>query len=128
MQIIERRAFIRHPVQTKGRVILPNELFYIECEISNRSWEGMQVELSLPLALPHRVVLWEEMTGMVCECDVRWRRERVVGLQIIDLCGRQARRTLVESGLVPFADDKVQLPCSGAAPSSVSNRVGSTLS
>ncbi len=102
----DNRAVARHQVRKAGRIIFFDEPCFIECVIRNISEDGALVSMPLSLSLPDHVVLWEERTGLIYECDVRWRKNHMVGLQFTDICNRQERRALLEKGFLPLAGEE----------------------
>jgi hypothetical protein len=101
--LTDRRAYARQDVHRAGRIIFFDEPCYIECTVRNISHDGAQVVMQMALALPYHVVLWEERTGLIYECDVRWRKDCTVGLQFIGLCSRSERLALLERGYLPLS-------------------------
>jgi PilZ domain len=105
----DSRACARHQTRKAGRIIFFDAPCFIECLIRNISEDGALVSMPLSVSLPDRVVLWEERTGVIYQCDVRWKREHMVGLQFTDICGRRERRALLEQGFLPLTGEEGRL-------------------
>jgi hypothetical protein len=108
----DRRAFPRHEVRRDGRILFPDQPYFIECAIRNMSEDGALLSMLVCFPLPREILLWEEKTGTIYECDVRWRREHMVGVHFSDVCGRMLRRALLERCFAP-------LSCGSALPPSI---------
>ena len=99
----DRRAFPRHQVRKDGKILFVDQPFFIECAIRNISEGGALLTLLVSFPLPREILLWEERTGTIYECDVRWRREHMVGVHFIDVCGQTMRRALLEKCFAPLS-------------------------
>jgi len=94
----DRRAFSRHEVQKGGRLLFVDQPCYVECTIRDMSAGGALLSMFMSVPLPTLVLLWEQQTGTIRECEVRWRKGRTVGVHFTDVYGRSTRRALVEKG------------------------------
>ena len=99
----DRRVSPRREVRKDGKIIFVDQPFFIECAIRNMSEDGALLTMLVNFPLPKEFMLWEERTGAIYECDVRWRRERLVGVRLIDVCGQTMRRALLEKCFAPLS-------------------------
>src|SRR5262245_8642461 len=97
-QMQERRAFPRTQVRKNGKILFMDQPCYVECIIRNISEDGALLSLLVSVALPQEILLWEQRTGALYECEVRWRKDHMVGVHFVDVCGRATRRALLEKG------------------------------
>ena len=96
----DRRASPRHEVQNKeGRLLFVDQPCFVECTIRDISADGALLSMFVSVPLPTLVLLWEQQTGAIRECEVRWRKGRTVGVHFTDAYGRSTRRAFVETGL-----------------------------
>ncbi len=95
----DRRAFPRHEVQKEGRLLFVDQPCFVECTIRDISADGALLTMFVSVPLPTLVLLWEQQTGAIRECEVRWRKGRTVGVHFTDVYGRTTRRAFVEKGL-----------------------------
>lgn len=101
----ERRAFPRTQVRKDGKILFVDQPFFIECAIRNMSENGALLCMLVTFPLPREILLWDEKTGTIYECDVRWRKEHMVGVQFVDVCRQTMRRALLEKCFGPLACD-----------------------
>jgi hypothetical protein len=101
----DRRASARHPVRRNGKIIFMDHPFFVECTIQNISQDGALLSMLVSVPLPQDILLWEERTGRLFECAIKWRRDHMVGVQFTDLCDRATRHAMLERCFAP-------LPCS----------------
>jgi hypothetical protein len=106
----DRRAFSRHEIRQPGRLLFVDQPCFVECIIANISVDGALLSMRMSVALPPLVLLWEQQTGAIHECRVRWRKERLVGVQFTDMCSRARRRAAIESGLLPREHSHAEAP------------------
>ena len=99
----ERRASTRRQVRKDGKIIFVDQPFFIECAIRNISGDGALLTMLVNFPLPKEIMLWEERSGTIYECDVRWRREHLVGVRFVDVCGQIMRRALLEKCFAPLS-------------------------
>jgi hypothetical protein len=92
----DQRAFPRHRVEIPGKLISPHSPFSVDCRVANLSQDGALVTASLEAALPKRLYLWQAETGTLFQCEVRWQRQREIGLRFVDVAGRPWRAALIE--------------------------------
>ncbi len=98
----ERRAVTRYEVRKDGRLLFVDQPCFVECAIRNISEDGALVSMLVSVALPPVVLLWEQRTGAIHECEVRWRNGRTVGVHFTDVCGRATRRAMLEKDFAPL--------------------------
>jgi hypothetical protein len=106
----ERRAALRYEVRKDGRLLFVDQPCFVECTIRNISEDGALLSMFVSVALPPVVLLWEQQTGAIHECQVRWRNGRTVGVHFTDVFGRATRRDVLEK-------DFAQLRSAAAAAS-----------
>jgi hypothetical protein len=99
----DRRASPRHAVRKDGKIIFVDQPFFIECAIRNMSEGGALLTMLVNFPLPKEIMLWEEKSGTIYECDVVWRRESQVGVRFLDVCGQTMRRALLEKCFAPLS-------------------------
>lgn len=87
-----------------------NEPFFVECIIRNISEDGALLSLVVSVQLPQRILLWEERTGCLYECHIRWRKEHMVGVHFTDVCGRAMRHALLERCFAPVTSGHEGMP------------------
>jgi hypothetical protein len=91
----DRREFPRHSVQIVGKLLSADMLHCVDVVIKELSEGGALVSAALPAAFPKRGYLWQEKTGTVFECEVRWLKNgRLFGLRF-DASARDRLRTLI---------------------------------
>jgi len=98
----DRRANPRRQVRKDGKILFEDQPFFIECAIRNISDSGALLTMLVNYPLPRTILLWQEHTGVIYECDVRWKRDLVVGVRFLDICGRTIRRALLEKCFAPL--------------------------
>ena len=98
----ERRAAPRYEVRKDGRLLFIDQPCFVECAIRNISEDGALVSMLVSVALPPVVLLWEQQTGAIHECEVRWRKGRTVGVHFTDVYGRATRRAMLEKDFAPL--------------------------
>ena len=84
----DRRISPRLQVQEKGKILFIDQPCFVECIIRNISEEGALLSLIVSVPLPRVVLLWEQQTGKLYECGVKWRKDRMVGVHFTDVCAR----------------------------------------
>jgi len=94
----DRRAFSRHEVRKDGRLLFVDQPCFVECTIRDISEDGALLGMLVSVSLPTLVLLWEQRTGAIRECEVRWRKGRMVGVRFTDVYGRSTRRAALEKG------------------------------
>lgn len=100
----DRRTAARHDVRSDGRLLFVDQPCFVECTIRNISEDGALLSLRVPVPLPPLVLLWEQRTGAIHECEVRWRKGYTIGVQFTDACGRTTRRAVLEEGFAQLDD------------------------
>ena len=55
--------------------------------------------MSVPL--PREILLWEQRTDKLYACEVRWRKDDMVGVHFVDVRHRATRRALLERCFAP---------------------------
>lgn len=107
----ERRAAPRYEVRKDGRLLFVDQPCFVECAIRNISQDGALLSMLVSVSLPPVVLLWEQRTGTIHECEVRWRKGRSVGVHFTDVFGREKRRAILEKDFAPLT-----APGQGASP------------
>ncbi len=87
----DRRTYPRLQVQEKGKILFIDQPCFVECIIRNISEEGALLSLIVSVPLPRVVLLWEQQTGKLYKCGVKWRKDRMVGVHFVDV--RQRSKT-----------------------------------
>lgn len=78
----ERRAMVRRRTRLRsGKVVGADGQFLVECLIANRSAQGGLMRLPIPMALPSRILVYDDQSGDLLAATVVWRRDRDVGLR-----------------------------------------------
>ena len=78
----ERRAMVRRRTRLRsGKVVGEDGHFVVECLIANRSMQGGLLRLPTPVALPARILVYDDQSGELLAATVMWRRDRDVGLR-----------------------------------------------
>ena len=95
---IDRRVAPRYEVRKDGRLLFVDQPCFVECTIRNISEDGALLSMFVSVSLPPVVLLWEQQTGAIHECEVRWRKGRTVGVHFTDIFGRTTRRAELEKG------------------------------
>lgn len=98
----ERRAAPRYEVRKDGRLLFIDQPCFVECAIRNISEDGALLSMLVSVSLPPVVLLWEQRTGAIHECEVRWRKGRTVGVHFTDVFGRATRRAMLEKDFAPL--------------------------
>lgn len=106
----DRRAVPRHQVRKNGRILFVDQPCFVECVIRNISDDGALLSMLVSVPLPHEILLWEQRTGTVYECDIRWRREHMVGVHFTNICGSAMRRALLEKCFAPMTCGQASPP------------------
>ena len=86
----------------RRQLLFVDEPCVVECKIRNISEDGALLRMLDSVSLPAVVLLWEQRTGAIHECQVRWRRGQTVGVRFADACGRAMRRAVLEEGFAPL--------------------------
>lgn len=98
----ERRVVTRHQVRKDARLLFVDQPCFVECVIRNISEDGALLSMLVPVALPPVVLLWEERTGAIHECEVKWRKGPTVGVCFTDILSRMTRREALERTFAPL--------------------------
>jgi hypothetical protein len=106
----DRRAFSRLQTRKNGKILFMDQPCFVECIIRNISEDGALLSMLVNVPLPQEILLWEARTGALYECDVRWRRDHMVGVHFVDVCGRGTRRILLERGFALGGSEPVLRP------------------
>ena len=78
----ERRAVVRRRTRLRsGKVVGADGQFVVECLIANRSAQGGLMRLPAAIALPNRILVYDDQSGELIAATVVWRRDRDVGLR-----------------------------------------------
>jgi hypothetical protein len=94
----DRRACSRYEVRKAGRLLFVDQPCFVECTIRDISEDGALLGMRVSVSLPALVLLWDQRTAAIHECEVRWRKGRMVGVRFTDVCGRGTRRALLKKG------------------------------
>ncbi len=87
----ERRATVRRRTRLRsGKVIGADGGFVTECLIANRSSQGGLMRLPTAMALPDRILVYDDQSGGLVAATVIWRRDRDCGLRF-GMAGPAAR-------------------------------------
>ena len=84
----DRRTYPRLRVQEKGKILFIDQPCFVECIIRNISEDGALLSLIVSVPLPREILLWEERTGKLCACEVKWRKDHMVGVHFVDVRSR----------------------------------------
>jgi hypothetical protein len=82
--MFQQRASERHAVVITGKIVSPDLTEFLGCVIQDISDGGVRVAVEAGVDLPDRIYLWQEQTGTIIECEVRWRRPGMAGLKFAD--------------------------------------------
>ena len=94
----DKREFPRHAVQIVGKLISADMLCCVDVAIKELSEGGALVSAAAAAAFPKRGYLWQEKTGTLFECEVRWRKNsRLFGLRFTDASSRDRLRALISA-------------------------------
>ncbi len=78
----ERRRAVRRRTRLRsGKVVGADGQFVIECLLANRSSQGGLLRLPAPMALPARILVYDDQSGDLLAATVIWRRDRDFGLR-----------------------------------------------
>ncbi len=78
----ERRAVVRRRTRLRsGKVVGADGQFVVECLIANRSNQGGLLRLPSPMALPNRILLYDDQSGELLAATIMWRRDRQIGIR-----------------------------------------------
>lgn len=78
----ERRAMVRSRTRLRsGKVMSADGQFVAECLIANRSIQGGLLRLPGTIALPGRILLYDDQSGDLLAATVIWRRGRQIGIR-----------------------------------------------
>ena len=91
--MFQQCASERHAVVIAGKIMWPDLTEFLGCVIQDVSDGGARVAVQEAVDLPDRIYLWQEQTGTIIECDVRWRKPGMAGLKFAD-ANAPAVRTL----------------------------------
>ena len=84
----DRRTVPRLQVRKNGKILFINQPCFVECIIRNISQDGALLSLIVSVPLPREILLWEEGTGKLYECGVKWRKDDMVGVHFTDVGSR----------------------------------------
>jgi hypothetical protein len=101
--MLERRALQRHEVRFDSKLIFVDASRVVDCTLSNMTEDGARIRTADEVAVPSRFYVWERQTNSVFECELRWRKRRVLGVRFLDTCGRLMRQAIVEACARPAA-------------------------
>ena len=81
----DRRTFPREQVQKNGTVLFIDQPCFVECIIRNISEDGALLSLIVSVPLPREILLWEQRTDKLHACEVKWRKDHMVGVHFVDV-------------------------------------------
>lgn len=99
----DARAFLRHQVRRKGKIVFFKGPHSIDCTLIDLSEDGARISTEQFLPLVHTFLLHDEKGGALLECVVRWRTRRLTGFQFVDVSDRTARREQLEESFRALA-------------------------
>ncbi len=99
----DRRTCLRQSMRKDGKILFVDQPFFLECAIRNISDDGALLTLLVNYPLPRAILLWQENSHTIFECEVCWRRDLLVGVRFLDICGRTLRRALLEKCFAPLS-------------------------
>ena len=76
----DRRTFPRLQVRKNGKILFIDQPCFVECIIRNISQDGALLSLIVSVPLPREILLWEQRTGKLHACEVKWRKDHMVGV------------------------------------------------
>lgn len=82
--MFQERTFSRYEVAIQGKIMSPDLAHSFGCVIKNVSEGGALVAIENGAEVPDRIYLWQEQTGTIIECQVRWRKPGLAGLKFAD--------------------------------------------
>jgi hypothetical protein len=82
--MFQERTFSRYEVAIQGKIMSPDLADCLGCVIKDVSDGGALVAIDNGAEVPDRIYLWQEQTGTIIECQVRWRKPRLAGLKFAD--------------------------------------------
>ena len=88
----DRRNFPRLQVQKNGKILFFDQPCFVECIIRNISEDGALLSLIVSVPMPREILLWEQRTGKLYECEMRWRKDHMVGVHFVDVRARSKSR------------------------------------
>ncbi len=94
----ERRDGCRQRTRLRsGKIIDTDGHFLIECLIANRSASGGLLRLSGSMALPSRILLYDDQSGVLQPANVIWRRGREIGIRFTPADRSERHRAIADS-------------------------------
>ncbi|MGI4764076.1 MAG: hypothetical protein ACRYGP_03255 [Janthinobacterium lividum] len=95
----ERRAVVRRRTRLRsGKVMAADGQFVVECLIANRSIQGGLLRLPGPIALPARILLYDDQSGDLLAATIIWRHGRQIGIRF-GVAERSARLQAIAAGM-----------------------------
>ncbi len=94
----ERRDGCRQRTRLRsGKVIDADGHFLVECLIANRSASGGLLRLSGGMALPGRILLYDDQSGELRLASVIWQRDREIGVRFTPAERSERHRAIADS-------------------------------
>ena len=87
----DRRTSPRLQVLKNGKILFIDQPCFVECIIRNISEDGALLSLIVSVPLPRVILLWEQQTGKLYECGVKWRKDHMVGVHFTDVRARSKK-------------------------------------
>jgi hypothetical protein len=81
----DRRTFPRVQIQRNGTVLFIDQPCFVECIIRNIAEDGALLSLIVSVPLPREILLWEQRTDKLYACQVKWRKDDMVGVHFVDV-------------------------------------------
>ena len=94
----ERRDGCRRRTRLRsGKIIDADGHFVVECLIANRSASGGMLRLPGSMALPGRILLYDDQSGELQAASVIWRRDREIGIRFTPVHRSERHRAIADS-------------------------------
>lgn len=95
--MLERRALQRHAVKFDSKLIFVDASRVVDCTVTDMTEDGARIRTANDVGAPNRFYIWERQTNSVFECELRWRKRKIIGVRFMDKCGRLMRKAIVEA-------------------------------
>jgi hypothetical protein len=91
----ERRDAPRRRTRLRsGKVVDARGMFVTECLVHDLSATGMRLRLPPAAALPPRLHVYDDQSGLLREAEVSWRRDGEAGLRLLPPADTPLSRTV----------------------------------
>ncbi len=81
--MLRERAHTRQQVSIGAKVLAPDLTSCADCVIKDVSPGGALISVRGEAQVPDRIYLWQAQTETSLECEVRWRKLNLIGLQFV---------------------------------------------